>query len=260
MSEIKTFYLNDYLKNLRRIQVYLPKNFNENNAYDVLYLHDGQNIFNPEFSHSGISWQVDKTLDEFYKNHSLSLIVVSIDNINENRLNEYSPFKSVDLSKIINWDIPKFQGGLGKQYADFIVDDLMPFINNKYKTANNYLAGSSMGGYISLYIGYKYSHLFTHIGAFSTALWFNKNEMFNFIKNNFNENLNVYLDVGKKETSDESNKNFSKIYLNDTLELANLLDDLNIKNKKLIIDEKGIHSELAWRKRFKYFLSWIYNI
>ncbi len=260
MSKIITCYLKDYQNKKRRIQVYLPINYDEKKPYHVLYLHDGQNVFDPQFSYSGLSWNVDKTLNQLYNENKIALIVVAIDNDGANRFNEYSPFTSVNLNDYISWLKPAYHGGLGVNYGDWLVNDLIPFVNKNYCTNKNIIAGSSMGGYISLYIAYKYPDLFHAVGAFSTAIWFNKKELFNFVETNFNSNTIVYLDIGTNETSDINNKEFNQIYLNDTLELDQIFIKLKTPKKQLVVDQGGIHSESAWEKRFPDFITWLFQM
>ena len=263
MSQINSFNLHiPYLNEKRRIQVYLPKNYKEKSSFPVLYMHDGQNLFDFHSSYSGISWDVCKTLDNFYDDTGIGIIVVGVDNHPLKRLNEYSPWESNSIEKLIpNFDINLPIGGLGQEYNDWFIKMLVPFINKHFKTdtTNNYIAGSSMGGYISLYIGYKNPKVFKAIGAFSTAIWFNKEKLFDFISLNFKKDTKVYLDVGTKETSSDSNLSFSKIYLDDTLDLARLLESNGIKDLLVIVDQDAIHSEKEWSKRFPKFIEWLFN-
>ena len=116
-----------------------------------------------------------------------------------------------------------------------------------------------MGGFISLYAGYKYPEVFSIIGAFSTAAWFSKENLIEFIKKNYKDNMKIYLDSGTKETSDNEVSEFNEIYVNDTKELENLLLNLGQDKKdiKVVIEEGANHSEDSWKRRFPGFLEWI---
>ena len=143
----------------RRIWVYLPKDYSiSRKSYPVLYMHDGQNLFENATSYAG-EWGIDETMDAF-KN---ACIVVGIDNGGVLRMNEYNPNTS------------QFGKGEGRSYLAFIVENLKPFIDKTYRTLadsrHTYMAGSSMGGLISFYAGLYYPHVFGALGIFSPSFW-----------------------------------------------------------------------------------------
>ncbi len=159
---IDTAFLIPQLKRTRRIWIYLPDDYCDgtNKKYPVLYMHDGQNVFDEATSYSG-EWGVDEFLDAT----SLSkCIVVAVDNGAIKRMNEYNPY-----------DNEKFGKGEGDEYVDFIANTLRPFINKNYRTIKNkehtFIAGSSMGGLISMYAVLKYPKLFGGAGVFSPSFW-----------------------------------------------------------------------------------------
>jgi predicted alpha/beta superfamily hydrolase len=241
--------------NYRKIRVLLPDNYEHvSDFYPVLYMQDGQNLFDDDLSYGGISWGIYETL----KKHNLDqIIVVGIDN-SDLRLFEYSPFLSVDEVK----KITKIQtGGLGDIYASFIIDQVIPFIDSNYRTKNSYeyryIAGSSMGAYISCYIANKYKNMFKVVGVFSLASWFNEEKFLNFLNSvEIDTNQRYFISIGSNESSDLSNKNFSEIYLNNSRNLKKLLIDKKIKDIYYIeTDDK--HHETAWRKMFNNFILWI---
>jgi len=239
----------------RIIRVLLPEGYeNSNQKYPVLYMHDGQNLFEDETSYGGHSWGIDETLKDLKLDQ---MIVVGIDN-SELRLFEYSPWKSVpEVKKITAIDT----GGLGDIYADFVVNQVKPFIDQTYRTLADYehtmIAGSSMGAYISTYIGVKYPNVFSVIGVFSLASWFNEPDFLNFLNSSFiDPNQRYFISIGKKESSDESNPTFSEIYLNNSRNLKRLLESKNVSDI-FYIETDDKHNELAWRKVFKEFVLWI---
>ena len=123
----------------RRVWMYLPPNYKSaNKSFPVIYMHDGQNLFDTSTSYSG-EWSVDETLNRLYKDGNASFIVVAIDNGKDKRLDEYSPWKN-----------QKYGGGEGDAYLEFIVKTLKPYIDANYKTLkdkeNTAIIGSSMGG------------------------------------------------------------------------------------------------------------------
>ncbi len=121
-------------------------------------MHDGQNVFDDSTSFAG-EWGVDETLDSI-SSHGKEIIVVAVDHGGQKRINEYCPY-----------DMEKFGKGEGNQYVDFLVKDLKPFIDKNYRTEkdkqNTFIAGSSMGGLISMYAVLKYPGVFGGAGVFS---------------------------------------------------------------------------------------------
>ena len=162
----------------RRIWLYLPPGYAASKRrYPVLYLHDGQNIFDEATAYAG-EWAVDKTLNQLVASGQdpTGCIVVAIDNGGERRLDEYSPWVNERLKK----------GGEGSQYVEFLVRTLKPYLDQHYRTrpdpAHTAILGSSMGGLISLYAGVKYPAVFGRVGVFSPAFWFAKDSLLAFVR------------------------------------------------------------------------------
>ena len=163
---------------LRRIWLYLPPGYaTSHRRYPVLYLHDGQNIFDEATAYAG-EWEVDETLNQLSASgqDATGCLVVAIDNGGERRLDEYSPWANERLKK----------GGEGSQYVEFLVHTLKPYIDQHYRTrpdpAHTAIMGSSMGGLISFYAGLKYPAVFGRVGVFSPAFWFAKDSLLNFVR------------------------------------------------------------------------------
>jgi metallo-beta-lactamase class B len=162
----------------RRIWLYLPPDYaTSQRRYPVLYLHDGQNIFDEATAYAG-EWAVDETLNKLASSgeDAASCMVVAIDNGGERRLDEYSPWRNERLKK----------GGEGRQYVEFLVETLKPYIDQHYRTrpdaAHTAIMGSSMGGLISLYAGVKYPRVFGRVGVFSPAFWFAKDAVLRLVQ------------------------------------------------------------------------------
>lgn len=158
---VDTAFYMPQLKRNRRIWVYLPENyFFSKKEYPVLYMNDGQNIFDALTAAYG-EWGVDEMMDSIRPNRQC--IVVGIDHGGDKRLNEYNPFNS------------QFGEGEGDAYVDFLVHTLKPYIDKQYRVkttkANTFIAGSSMGGLISLYAVMKYPAVFGGAGILSPAFW-----------------------------------------------------------------------------------------
>ena len=156
----------------RRVWVYLPADYAQNPArrYPVLYMHDGQNVFDNATSYGG-EWGVDETLDRLRAagQDATGAIVVAVDNGNEFRSDEYIPWPSEGLKA------QPHKGGQGGAYVDFLAQTLKPYVDANYRTrpdaAHTGVAGSSLGGLISVYAALKYPRVFGQVGAFSPAFW-----------------------------------------------------------------------------------------
>jgi len=148
----------------RQVRLYLPPGYaTSNKRYPVLYMHDGQNLFDEATAYAG-EWKVDETLDALAKEGRLELIVVGIDNGQEKRMTELNA-----------WTNPQFGPAEGREYTDFIVKVLKPLIDAKYRTLpgreHTAIMGSSMGGLASHYAIAQYPQVFGKAGVFSPAYW-----------------------------------------------------------------------------------------
>ena len=163
VSVLSTDFEMPQLGRTRRIWIYLPPEYaRTKKSYPVLYMHDGQNVFDDATSFAG-EWGVDEALDSLSTRASGS-IVVAIDHAGDKRLDEYSP-----------WKHERYGGGEGAAYVEFIVRTLKPYVDKHYRTrraaAHTAIAGSSMGGLISLYAALEHPNVFSKAGVFSPALW-----------------------------------------------------------------------------------------
>lgn len=234
------------LKTTRKIWIYLPPDYETSKKkYPVIYMHDGQNLFDNLTSFSG-EWSVDETLDEIYKETGKSAIVIGIDNGGDKRLAEYSP-----------WNNEKYKTeGEGDLYSDFLAKTLKPYIDKTYRTerqaSKTIIMGSSMGGLISLYASVKYPNIFGKAGIFSPAFWFvskDLNQYLNLNKNNL-KNSKFYFVAGKNEdeTMVPEIENVDKLLLKKAVPQKNIL---------VKIDEDGTHSESYWKRELKQSLIWL---
>jgi len=172
-------------KKKRTLRILLPDDYAKSDVnYPVLYMHDGQNLFEDQTAFNQTSWKIYDTLSLLKKEKKIKqdLIIVGIDN-SDIRFFEYSPWVGKGIIK----DILKVQvGGLGDVYADFIVKKVKPYIDKNFRTKPSYehtsIAGSSMGAYISTYIASKYPNIFKQVGIFSLASWFNEQDFLTYVK------------------------------------------------------------------------------
>lgn len=245
------------LDNTRDILVYLPPGYDASadpddpdggRRYPVIYMHDGQNLFDAATSFAGVEWGVDETLDALH-NEGIAAIVVGIPNVDGEiagaRLDEYSPHLDQQIGR----------GGRGNSYLAFICDTLKPMIDARFRTlpdrAHTGLIGSSMGGLISLYGFFSRPMTFGFAGVLSPALWFANGSVFEPIRAARFTPDRIYLDVGTQEESPTHHAGAS-----DYLELAHAMRDLLLQKgyragrELLYVEEEGaIHHESAWAQR-----------
>lgn len=246
------FYM-PQLNRKRRIWVYLPPDYHQSKKkYPVIYMHDGQNLFDEKTSFSG-EWQVDETLNKIFDETGKEFIVIGIDNGGDKRLDEYSP-----------WENNKYGGGEGDKYIDFIVETLKPFVDQNYRTksgkSNTAIFGSSMGGLISFYATLKYSQVFGKSGVFSPSFWFS-DESFDYAKTYGNlKNTKMYLLAGNKEGEEVAFNEISKTVA-DMQKMGGLLKTagFNSNNINTKVIPKGKHNEKMWRGNFKEAVLWLFS-
>lgn len=227
------------LNRTRRVWLYLPEDYNASlKKYPVLYMHDGQNLFDNTTSAYG-EWGIDEFLDSL--KDSKQFIVVGIDNGQVKRMNEYNPYTFSDFGK-----------GEGDAYVDFIVNTLKPYIDQHYKTKankkNTSIAGSSMGGLISLYAVLKYPEIFGSAGIFSPAFWTANGIDNDVLKNSKSVKSKLFFYAGGKE---------SETMIPDMQRIEALIRQHSPSKIKEEIDMNAKHNEAAWQKHFPSFYHWI---
>jgi len=236
------------LKTTRKIWIYLPPDYETSGKkYPVIYMHDGQNLFDEFTSFSG-EWNVDETMNKIFAETGKSAIVVGIDNGGDKRLAEYSP-----------WNNEKYKTqGEGNLYVDFLAKTLKPFIDKTYRTepqaSKTVTMGSSMGGLISLYAAVKYPNIFGKAGIFSPAFWF------------VSKDLNLYLNVNKSNLKNSKfyfvagkNEDESMVPEIENVDRSLLKKSVPEKNIIVKIDEDGTHSESYWKRELQAGLIWLLN-
>jgi predicted alpha/beta superfamily hydrolase len=232
------------LNRTRRIWIYLPKSYaSSNKTYPVLYMHDGQNLFNEQTAPFG-EWGVDECLDSLQKISGKECIVVGIDHGGDKRLTEYMPYDYNDKKNI--------KDGEGKIYLDFLVKNLKPFIDNKFRTkkdqANTYIAGSSLGGLISFYAILQHPTVFGGAGVFSPAFWINPLTAKDASSFNNPLPMKLFFYAGGKE---------STTMVSDMNKIADIIEQKQNYKVLRVVNPIAEHNEKAWRKEFANFYLWI---
>jgi len=241
------FYIPQLNRN-RRIWLYLPPDYaTSDKRYPVLYMHDGQNLFDAVTSFSG-EWQVDESLNTLFSEGDPGVIVVGIDNGGDYRLDEYSPWTII-------YDGFTF-GGEGDQYVKFIIETLKPFIDENYRTFGDRnttgIMGSSMGGLISLYAALEYPNYFGKVGVFSPSLPIFQ-QAFEFAESKTKEKeAKFYLLAGEQE-SEQMVPDLNRMY---QILLANEFSEEEVLK---ITHFDGQHAEWYWAREFPTAYQWLFG-
>lgn len=218
----------------RDIIIWLPENYySSEQRYPVLYMQDGQNVFDPSTSAFGYDWRVDETTDSLIRNNCMKpIIIVGIYNTSE-RSSEYSP------------------NDTGKAYMKFVTEELKPFVDKQYRTIpdrnNTSVAGSSMGGLISFMLLWEYPNIFSKAACLSPAF---KIGRFDYVSNvvnttNIPDDILIYIDNGEIELEALLQPGVDEMM--NTLESKGFVKEKNLFWKKF---ENAYHNEQAWAERF----------
>ncbi|WP_233435407.1 alpha/beta hydrolase [Cytobacillus kochii] len=239
----------------RLIRVYLPNNYNEGNRkFPVLYMHDGQNIFNDKDAIGGTSLELENYLEE----NGLEVIVIGIDQNTRDRINEYCPWINGNYSKKILGHVSTY-GGKGVEYVDFIVNELKPFIDNRYRTLkdNTAMAGISLGGLITTYAMCRYPQIFKNISVLSSAFYRNQEEIEKLIRDSDLSLIeSIYLDCGNKESGKAENINNE--FLASNKAIYDILKEKLTSTEFAIINDAE-HNYSFFRERVPEFFSFLTN-
>jgi predicted alpha/beta superfamily hydrolase len=247
-----------YLGLTRRITVWLPPGFTRRlrtYRYSVLYLNDGQNLFDPSRAFAGTTWQVGETAADLVRRKRIPpLLVVGIDHGSARRAREYLP---VDDQRN-----PMASRPLGREYAEFVTREVMPFVNRTYpvmrSTAATGFGGSSYGAIAALYTTLLKPGIFGRLLIESPSLYVGRNYLLRLARKAGRWPSRIYLGVGTIETSrDEWNAET----LGNVLKLEKILRNAGLGDRRLRVrvDPGAAHSEAAWAARLPEALEFLYG-
>ncbi|MDA7501876.1 alpha/beta hydrolase-fold protein [Chitinophagales bacterium] len=238
-------YLIPQLDRTRRIAALLPNDYETSGKdYPVLYLHDGQNLFDDDAPYG--NWGLKESMTKMARENLQDVIIVAIDHGNKLRLNEYSPF-----------DNERFGKGQGALYLEFLIETLKPHVDKNFRTKHEReftgIGGSSLGGLISLYAGMKFPDVFGKMLIFSPSLWLSE-EIFEMMKKwEPKANTAVYHYSGQKE-SEEHYPN--AVRMKSILGAKGLPND--ILDLQFTTHSEGRHHEWFWGVEAPKAIEWLF--
>lgn len=234
------------LGNQRSLMIYLPPSYRENAAkrYPVLYMHDGQNLFDAATSAFGTEWQVDENVDAAVGAGRMDeVIVVGIDNT-PNRIWEYTPCCD-----------PTYGGGGAPTYERFLIDTVKPYIDQQFRTLpskdDTAVMGSSLGGLLSFYLARRNPAVFSKAGCMSSSFWWNGQALTLEVEQSTTHvPVELYLDAGT------NNDGLPETTRMDTA----LLADGYVQGRDLdfVTAQGGSHNEASWAARVAIPLTWLF--
>lgn len=228
----------------RTVRVYFPQNYASSQGFPVIYMFDGQNLFDNSTAFAG-EWGVDEILDSLNYSKGFSAIVVGIYHGENDRINEQTPWSNLEK-----------KGGDGAKMAQFIVKNLKPYIDKHYRTLpdreNTIIAGSSLGGLMSLYMALEYPEVFGKAMVFSPSLWWSEKSFEQISKFKKRKFQKLYLYAGEKE-SESMIPNIEKA--------KGLLKTAGYAENELILNTNplGKHNEEWWGIEFYNAIKWMYG-
>jgi len=243
-------YRSRFLPRTRDLIVYLPPGYEENghSRYPVLYLQDGQNLFDGSTSFiPGMDWHVKDTADQLIGQGAIRpLIIVGIYNTGKWRLGEYTPSRD-----------KKMGGGKADRYGQMLLEEIKPFVESQYRTlsgpANTGLGGSSLGGLLAIYLGLRFPQVFGKLAVLSPSVWWNRGWILDFASRvALPGRPRIWLDVGTKEGG-RSAENVRR--------LCNVLVEKGWHeggDLRFEVISGAEHNEAAWAQRVGPFLQFLF--
>ena len=249
--------------NTRMLRVWLPANYgsprNAHRSYPVLYMHDAQNLFDDATSNVG-EWHVDETVDHLVGSFKIPpMIVVGIDHGGDQRSSEYLPYPDPDHGQ---YDVPVPKDLRGKDYATFLLTEVMPFIEKKYRVsrgaANTGIGGSSYGGVVSLYTVLQHPGIFGHVLVESPVLGIGNGQLLKDAENAKQLPQRMFLAMGTSETG---NPEYNRQLVKNLEELQTILrkKGMGPERLKVVVEEGATHNEGAWSRRLPEALVFLYG-
>jgi len=240
------------------LRIWLPPYYdqpeNHNRRYPVFYLNDGQNLFDPATAYIGVDWQAGRTADRlFHEGKIPPIIIVGIDNAQKDRPREYLPYRSLH---------PPILRPQGKRYPDFLINEVVPFVAERYRIAkgpaHSGLGGSSLGAVISLFTAIDRPGVFGRLLLESPSLFISNRQLLRRSRAFREWPAKVFMAIGTREAGSD-NRNQQTV--EDVRHLEHILRRAGLGNDRLLvrIDEGATHNEAEWAKRFPQALEFLFG-
>lgn len=244
--------------NTRFLRVWLPPGYddaeNSGQHYPVLYLNDGQNLFEPSTSFNGVEWQVDETADRLIREGVVPpMIIVGIDNTGRDRIREYMPHRSLH---------PMILRVQGTRYPAFLFKEVSPYIARHYRVAsgpeNTGLGGSSLGALIALYTAAVRPGVIGRLLLESPSLWASNRQLIRQSRGVKRWPERIFLATG---TAEAGRRDKDQSMVDDVRELAAIMGRAGLDHSRLrlMVDEGATHNEAAWARRFPEALTFLFG-
>jgi enterochelin esterase-like enzyme len=245
-------------RNTRYLRVWLPPGYddavNADRHYPVLYLNDGQNLFEASTAFNGVEWQVDETGDRLIREGVVPpMIIVGMDNTGRDRIREYMPHRSLH---------PMMLRVQGTRYPAFLFKEVIPFITRVYRVANGPentgLGGSSLGALIALYTAAVRPGVIGRLLLESPSLWASNRQLIRQSRGVKRWPERVFLATG---TAESGRKDKDQSMVDDVRELAAILRRAGLDDSRLrlLVDNGASHTESAWARRFPEALTFLFG-
>ena len=245
-------------RNTRFLRVWLPPGYddpeNAERRYPVLYLNDGQNLFEAAISFTGVEWQVDETADRLIREAVVPpMIVVGLDNGGKDRLREYMPHRSLH---------PVILRVHGTRYPAFLFKEVFPFMEHHYRVAsgpeNTGLGGSSLGALIALYTAAVRPGVIGRLLLESPSLWASNRQLIRQSRGVRRWPERIFLGTG---TAEAGRRDKDQSMVDDVRELAAIIRRVGLDESRLrlVVDDGATHHEAAWAHRFPEALAFLFG-
>ena len=245
-------------RNTRFLRVWLPPGYddpaNAGLRYPVLYLNDGQNLFESAASFTGVEWQVDETADRLIREGVVPpMIIVGIDNSGKDRFREYMPHRSLQ-SRLLRVH--------GTRYPSFLFKEVIPFIARSYRVtsdpANTGLGGSSLGALIALYTALVRPDVIGRLLLESPSLWASNRQIIRLSRHIKRWPKRIFLATG---TAEAGRADRDQSMVDDVRELAAILRRAGLDDTRLrlVVDDGASHHESAWARRFPEAITFLFG-
>ena len=246
--EVLSDFESRVLSNVRNITVYLPPGYAEHEElrYPVLYMQDGQNLFQPERAFAGTHWRLAEAADEAIADRGAEpAIIVGVDHAGVGRIDEYTP----------THDKRRKAGGRAAQYARFLIEELKPAIDAQFRTiadrAHTAVGGSSLGGLVSLYLVLTRADVFGRAAVLSPSVWWDNRAILKVVDSFQGDRPRLWVDIGGREGREALS---DARLLRDRLQAIGWTD----ANFHYHEDRRADHSERAWAARAKMVLEFLF--